>query len=65
MISLHTPDQFKSRSALLLMGAAGLTLAYFLVTRALDTGSYWQYLGTIILLTLGIRLITRGIKSKK
>lgn len=65
MDKFHTPDQFKSRPALLLAGIAGLFLAYLLVTRAFDTGSYWQYLGTILLLILGIRLIVRAFKAKK
>lgn len=60
----RTSDQFKSRPSLLLMGVVGFLLAYLLGLRALDTGSYWQYLGTLILIVLGIKLIIRGIKSK-
>lgn len=64
MKTLNTPDQFNSRTSLLFMGVIGLFLAYLLILRAFDTGSYWQYLGTLILLVLGIKLIIRGIKSK-
>lgn len=65
MTNLRTPDQFKTRPARLGMGIAGLVLAYLLATRALDTGSWWQYFGTLLLLVLSIRLIAHGIKSKK
>ena len=65
MPSLHTPDQFKTRPALLAMGVAGLVLGYLLLTRALDTASGWQYLGTFVLVILGTRLMARGLKTKK
>lgn len=64
-MDLHTPEQFKSRGALIIMGCTGFVLAYLLVARAIDTGSKWQYLGTVVLLVLGIRLIARALKSKK
>lgn len=47
------------------MGMAGLVLAYLLISRAFDTGSWWQYLGTLLLLILSSQLIVRGIKTKK
>ncbi len=65
MRSLNTPDQFKTKSALLFMGIVGIGLAYLLLTRAFDTGSWWQYFGTVTLLALSIRLIKHGFKSKK
>ncbi len=57
MTKLHTPEQFKSRNARLGMGVVGLVLVYLLVTRAIDTGSLWQYTGAILLLVLSIRLL--------
>ncbi len=45
-----------------MMACGGIGLAYLLVTRALDTGSYWQYLGTMLLIVLSIRLFVRGLK---
>ena len=63
MSRLHTPDQFKTRQARFGMGAIGLVLAYLVLTRALDTASWWQYFGTLLLLVLSIRLIRRGIKN--
>jgi hypothetical protein len=65
MLNLHTPDQFKSRPARIVIAAVGLVLAYFLVTRAFDTGSWWQYFGTILLLVLSIRLIIKALKNKQ
>lgn len=65
MPSLHTPDQFKTRSSMLIMGFIGLVLAYLLITRAFDTGSWGQYFGTLLLLILSIKLLIRGAKAKK
>lgn len=65
MARLHTPDQFKTRSASALMGTVGIVLAYLLLTRAFDTGSWWQYFGTVILLTLSVRLIIHAARKKK
>lgn len=65
MKSFDTPDQFKSRPALLIMAIVGLAFAYLLGSRAIDTGSYWQYLGTTILVILSLRLTYRSVKPKK
>lgn len=62
---MHTTNQFKSRPALFVMGVIGFVLAYALTTRAIDTGSWWQYLGVLVLLIVGTRLIVRSIKPKK
>lgn len=64
MASLRTPDQFKTRPARLVMGIVGLVLAYLLVTRALDTGSLWQYLGALLLIILSIRLFKKANPKK-
>jgi hypothetical protein len=44
-------------------GIIGLILAYALVSRAIDTGSYWQYLGTFLLLALSVKLFIRSFKN--
>ncbi len=44
-------------------GLLGMVLAYAFLSRALDTGSYWQYLGAVLLLILGIKLIIRAFKK--
>lgn len=65
MSNIHTPDQFKTRNARRGIGVVGLVLAYLLATRAIDTGSLWQYFGTLLLLVLALRLISTPHKSKK
>ncbi len=62
MAGLRTPDQFKSRPSRILMGLLGLLLAYGLGSRAFDTGSWWQYFGTLLLLVLSVRLIGRAFR---
>ncbi len=52
-----------NRPALILSAAIGLVLSYSLATRAIDTGSYWQYLGCVVFLYLSIRLILRTFKK--
>lgn len=64
MSGLKTPNQFRSKPALLIVAAAGLVLAYALLTRAIDTGSWWQYLSTLLVVILSFRLIGRAIRKK-
>lgn len=63
MNNLHTPDQFKTKPARLTMAAVGLILVYLLGSRAIDTGSWWQYFGMVILLVLSVRLILKAFKK--
>jgi predicted tellurium resistance membrane protein TerC len=44
-------------------GLIGLVLAYGFLTRALETASYWQYLGFFLFTFLGLKLITRTFKT--
>lgn len=53
----------KNRVALSVSGLIGLGLAFGLMTRALSTGSYWQYLGTLALLVLSIRLFVNAVRN--
>ena len=64
MQTLKTPDQFKSRKAQALMGLIGLVLAYLLGTRAVDTGSWWQYGGALLLFVLALKRIARAIDRR-
>jgi hypothetical protein len=57
--------QFKSRSSLLIGGIAGLVLAYLVASRAIDTGSWWEYLGTALIVIFSIRALMRSRKIKK
>jgi hypothetical protein len=65
MNTLHTPDQFTKPAVLLVVGTIGLGLGVALFTRAFDTGSWWQYLGAILLFTLSFRLFKRAIKTRQ
>jgi|APGre2960657505_1045072.scaffolds.fasta_scaffold188034_2 predicted tellurium resistance membrane protein TerC len=65
MQRLHTSDQFKTPAAGIVMGIIGLVLAYLLLSRAFDTASWWQYLGTLLLLVLSVRLISKAIKHNR
>lgn len=53
------------RWQLLISGLIGLLLAYLLGSLAFDSGSWWHYFGTLVLLIVGIRLFARGVKPKK
>ena len=50
----------RTRSGLVASSVVGLILTYFLGSRAIYTGSYWQYLGTLILLTLSVKLLVKA-----
>jgi hypothetical protein len=57
-------SHLKSRPVLLVAGVIGLVLAYAIATRAIDTGSWWEYFGCLVFLVLGIKLIIRAFKKK-
>ena len=52
-----------SRNGLLISGVIGVGLIYLLGSRAIYTGSYWQYLGSVILLVLTIKLFVKALKN--
>lgn len=41
-------------------GVIGLVLAYAFVSRAFSTGSYWHYLGCVVFLFLGVKLLVKA-----
>lgn len=49
--------------SLVFRGGVGVFLGYAFLSRALDTGSYWQYLGALVFTVLGIRLLKRSLKK--
>jgi hypothetical protein len=53
----------QNRPALVIRAAIGLALAYAFATRAIDTGSYWQYLATLVFLGLSLKLIIRAARK--
>jgi len=50
----------QTRNRLIVSGVVGLILTYFLGSRAIYTGSYWQYFGTLILLALSVKLLVKA-----
>ncbi len=46
-----------------LAGVLGLFLSYSFLSRALDTGSYWHYLGSVVFVVLGIKMVKRSLKN--
>lgn len=47
--------------SLIFRGSVGILLGYAFLSRAFDTGSYWQYLGALVFTILGIRLLKRSL----
>ena len=45
-------------------GAVGVFLFYALITRALNTGSYWEYFSAVAILYISIRLFIRSLRLK-
>lgn len=52
-----------TKTQLIVAGVIGLILTYFLAARAIFTGSYWQYSGTLILLILSVKLFVKAFKG--
>jgi hypothetical protein len=55
------PPKYDKAKPLALAGLVGLIISYLLGSRALDTGSYWEYLFTVIFLVITVRLFIRSI----
>ena len=54
----------KTRRGYAVMAVVQLVLTYFMASRALDTGSWWQYSFTLLLLIGGIRNVVQLIRNK-
>jgi hypothetical protein len=55
---------YQSRWGHLILGLAELILAYLVGSRALDTGSWWEYSFTVLLLAGFIRNLVGFFKKK-
>ena len=53
----------QNRTTTALGGVLGVVLAYAFLSRGFSTGSYWQYLGAVVFLVLGIKLFVRTFKK--
>lgn len=52
-----------TKTQLIISAIIGLILAVALGSRAIDTGSYWEYLGTLVVLVLSGRLLAHAFKK--
>jgi hypothetical protein len=51
------------RLSLILYGAVSIVISYGLGSWAIDTGSFWLYLGCLVFLVVGIRLFIQALKN--
>lgn len=56
------PTWLDSRWARLIAAAVGLALSYAFASRAIDSGSLWHYLGSLVFLVLSIKMLVRAIR---
>jgi putative Mn2+ efflux pump MntP len=52
-----------TKTSTFVFGVLGLIFSYAFISRAFDTGSFWQYLGSILFLVLGVKLLIRSFKK--
>lgn len=58
-------DQWhKTRKGYVIMGILELVLAYIVGSRAIDTGSWWEYGLTVLLLVGGAQNLYHAIRKK-
>ena len=55
----------KTRSALTIIAIVALILAYIVISRAIDTGGWWEYLGGFILVTAAVQSIIKIFNKRK
>jgi hypothetical protein len=56
--------QYDTPRNLVIGGVIGLILFYIVISRALDTGSYWEYFFALAIIIISIRLFIRSIRLK-
>lgn len=57
-------NQYDTPRNLAIGGVIGLLLFYTIISRALNTGSYWEYFFGLAFLVMAIRLFIRSIRLK-
>lgn len=60
----NSTGTYDTPSHLVIGGIVGLLLAYVIISRALNTGSYWEYFFGLVILVISIRLFIRSIRLK-
>ena len=58
----QSTGQFDNPRTLVIGGTVGIFLTYIIISRALNTGSYWEYFFGIAILIIAIRLFIRSIR---
>jgi len=57
-------DWLETRQGTIIKGLFALLLAYIMGSRAIHTGSFWQYGLAIVLLVWGVKRTYRGLRNK-
>jgi hypothetical protein len=55
----------KNRLKNIILSLVLLVLVYILGSRALDTGSWWEYSGTLVLIIFGVKFFRLAISKSK
>jgi hypothetical protein len=58
-----TSKLLQNRSGLVIRAAVALALCYAFASRAIDTGSIWQYGVAILFLVFGIKFTVQSIRK--
>ncbi len=62
---METAQKFlKTKNGNLSAAFAGLVLAYLMASRAIDTGSLWEYIVALILIIISIKYGVRAFKKR-
>ena len=55
---------FSTKKISLPLALLFLVLSYLIASRAIDTGSWWEYLGAVVALVLAIKTFVRSFYKK-
>ena len=56
--------EFDTARNLVIGGLIGIFLAYVIISRALNTGSYWEYFFGVSLIVISIKFFIRSLRLK-
>jgi hypothetical protein len=65
---IKTPNKtvwYKQAVYLAVIGIVSLVIAYLLVSRAVNTGSWWEYFGAVVFLSIALNQFLNSIKLKR
>jgi hypothetical protein len=67
-MAIKTPNKsvwYKRAVYLVVIGIISLVIAYLLVSRAVNTGSWWEYFGAVVFLSIALNQFLNSIKLKR